>query len=430
MRVLYADSHREKDPSRDIMQTMYNPSQVKQDFPILSRVIHGDKPLVYLDSAATSQKPQCVIDAIVQYYKTSNANVHRGIHVLGDESTKLFTQSREKIAAFFGAESSEFILTRNTTEAINGFVWMWGQKHIQKGDVIVTTLMEHHSNVVPWQMLAERTGATVEFLNVDEDGLLDLKQLEKILSSKKVKVVAAVHVSNALGTINPVKKIAQMARKAGAICVVDGAQSAPHLPINFHDLGCDVYAFSGHKMLAPMGIGGLLVREKLLKECDPFLFGGGMINTVYVEGTTFADAPDKFIAGTPDVASTVGLATACEYLSNLGMENVAQHDQELVTYALEKLSKVPHVIIVGSMDPTKRCGSIAFIYEGVHAHDVAQVLDSEGVAVRSGHHCTMPLHTHFKWVATTRASFNVYTTKEDIDVLVKALGKVKEVFKK
>lgn len=430
MKVLYADSHREKDASRDIMQNMYNPSQIKQDFPILSRVIYGDKPLIYLDSAATSQKPQCVIDSIVRYYTTSNANVHRGIHVLGDESTKLFTQSREKIAAFFGAESFEFILTRNTTEGLNGFVWMWAEKHIQKGDVIVTTLMEHHSNVVPWQMLAERTGAKVEFLSVDEQGELDIKQLETLLSSMKVKIVAVVHVSNALGTINPVKKIAQLAHKAGAICVVDGAQSAPHLPVNFRDLGCDVYAFSGHKMLAPMGVGGLFIRNALLKDCDPFLFGGGMINTVYVEGTTFTDAPDKFIAGTPDVVGTVGLAIACEYLSKLGMENVAQHDQDLVAYALQQLSNVPHVKIVGSMDATKRCGSVAFVYEGVHAHDVAQVLDSEGVAVRSGHHCTMPLHTHFKWVATTRASFNVYTTKEDIDVLVKALGKVKEVFKK
>lgn len=412
------------------MQTMYNPSVIRKDFPILSRVIHDDTPLVYLDSAATSQKPQCVLDAIMQYYTTSNANVHRGIHVLGDESTKLFTHARESIATFFGAENDELILTRNTTEAINGFVWMWAQSHLQKDDVIVTTLMEHHSNVVPWQMVADRTGAKLEFLNVNEQGLLDLTQLETLLSSKKVKIVAVVHVSNALGTINPVQRIAELTHAAKALCVVDGAQSAPHLPVNVHELGCDVYAFSGHKMLAPMGIGGLFVRKQVLKECSPFLFGGGMINTVYVEGTTFADVPDKFIAGTPDVASTVGLARACEYLSDLGMKNVAQHDQELVTYALEKLSKIPNVHIVGTMDSTNRCGSIAFTYDGVHAHDVAQILDSEGVAVRSGHHCTMPLHTHFKWVATTRASFNVYTTKEDIDVLVKALEKVGKVFKK
>ncbi|HKY74142.1 MAG TPA: SufS family cysteine desulfurase [Patescibacteria group bacterium] len=409
---------------------MLNPDRVKKDFPILSRVIHENKRLVYLDSAATSQKPMAVLTAIQDYYLHHTANVHRGIHVLGDESTKMFYAARANIAAFFGADADELILMRNTTEALNGFIYMWAERHVGKGDVVVSSGMEHHSNFVPWQLLAKRKGCTFEVIPVTETGELDLKYLQKLLDGGKVKVVAFVHVSNATGTNNPVENIVKMAKKAGVITVVDGAQSAPHMPINFHALGCDVYAFSGHKMVGPMGIGGLIVRKELLKDMEPFLFGGGMINEVSLEETTFADVPDKFIAGTPDVASAVGLAAACDYLTSLDMKHVFAHDAMLVKYALEKLQNVEHVTVIGPTDASKRCGSVAFVYNSVHAHDVAQILDSEGIAVRSGHHCTMPLHKRFGWAATTRASFNVYTTKEDIDALVLALQKVKEVFKK
>jgi len=408
---------------------MFDPNTIKKDFPILNRTVRNGKPLVYLDSAATSQKPQEVIDAIVEYYTEHNANVHRGIHTLGDESTRMFYEARAAVAKFFGADTNELMLMRNTTEAINAVVYVWAEDHISTGDTIIATEMEHHSNLVPWQVFAKRKGCSIEYVRVTEFGELDMADLKKKIH-KGVKLVAVSHVSNTLGVINHVAEVAKLAHAVGALVLVDGAQSAPHLPIDFHKLGCDFFAFSGHKMVGPMGIGGLLIRAEVFKQIHPFLYGGGMINEVNLDTTTFADVPDAYIAGTPDVASTVGLAAACEYLSKLGMEQVAQHDAELVSYALEQLSKIPQIHIVGPMDAKKRCGSVAFIYDGVHAHDVAQILDSEGIAVRSGHHCTMPLHAKFKWGATTRMSFNVYTTKEDINALIRALNKVKEVFGK
>jgi len=386
--------------------------------------------LVYLDSAATSQKPNMMLDAMDEYYTHHNANVHRGIHTLGNESTSVFQEARQKIARFFGADEHELILVRNTTEGINAFAYMWGDKHISDGDLVVSTEMEHHSNFVPWQQLAKRKCATFTAVHVNSNGELNVHHLEELLKTKKVKLVAVVHVSNAIGIINPIEKIVEISHKYGAKVIIDGAQSASHMPIDFHALGCDAYAFSGHKMLGPMGIGGLLVRANLLNELQPYMFGGGMIDSVSVEETTFAELPDRFIAGTPDVAGAVGLAAACEYLNSVGMKEVYSHDQELVAYALEKLLAIKNVKIVGPLNVKKRCGSVAFLYNGVHAHDVAQILDSEGVAVRSGHHCTMPLHKKFDWMATTRASFNVYSTKQEIDVLVQALQKVEVVFGK
>lgn len=425
---------------------MFNSQKVKANFPILSRNING-KRLIYLDNAATSQKPFSVVDTISNYYLNSNANVHRGVHTLSDESTTIFENSKIKIAQFFGAKKSELIFVRNTTEAINGVAYGWGEQNVVAQDVILVSILDHHSNIVVWQELSKRKNANLIFIGVTDDGKLDLKDLQAKLKQfkNKIKLVALPHVSNALGTSIDLKKIVAMvhAESKSSRILVDGAQSAPHMKINFSKLtadfsnqekngdfyGVDFFVFSGHKMLGPMGIGGLLVREELLKadEMKPWLFGGGMISEVHESHTNFHDdLSERFVAGTPDVASVAGLATACEYLENLGMENVLQHDHELVAYALQELEKIKKIKIIGPKDGT-RVGSVSFLYEGVHAHDVAQVLDSEGIAVRSGHHCTMPLHTSQKWIATTRVSFQVYNSKEDIDALIEGLKKVEEV---
>lgn len=406
-----------------------------QDFPILATQVDG-KPLVYLDSAATSQKPNVVIDAVSNYYATSNANVHRGVHSLSEVSTSVWEESRKTIAQFFGADVDELILVRNTTEAINGVAYGWADHNLKADDVILTSIAEHHSNFVVWQQVAKRTGASVVTVGVTADGRLDLLDLEKKLQLGGVKLVALAHVSNVLGTLLPTVKVMEIVRKhaPSARVLLDGAQSAPHIPVDFHKLGVDFFAFSGHKMYGPMGVGGLLVRKELLatNEMQPWAFGGGMIDEVHLETTTFSESiNDRFTAGTPDVASAVGLAAACEYLSAIGIQVVADHDKELVRYALEKLGSVPKVKIAGPTtfsDTVDRVGSVTFIYEGVHAHDVAQILDSEGVAVRSGHHCAMPLHEQFGWAATIRASFGVHSSTDDIDKLVTALAKVERIF--
>lgn len=413
-------------------------SQSKKDFPILTQKVH-DKKLVYLDNAATSQKPLQVIEAISTYYLTSNANVHRGVHALSDASTAAYEESRATIAAFFGAQPDELILVRNTTEAANGLAYGWGDTIINPGDVIITSLMEHHSSIVVWQQLAKRHGAQLEVIGVSKTGELDIDDFEKVLKQhgKKVRFVAFTHVSNTLGCVAPVKSIGGLIKQYApeARFFLDAAQSAPHMPINFdalHKQGVDFMAVSGHKMLAPMGIGCLLVRKELLSsgEMQPWLFGGGMIGEVSPTEATFNDElADKFTAGTPDVASAVGFAAACRYLSEVGMTEVLEHDRALVKYAYKKLQARPKVTLVGP-DPekTERIGSVAFLFEGVHAHDVAQILDSQGVAVRSGHHCTMPLHTHFGWASTARASFQIYNSTEDIDALMEALEKVNQIF--
>lgn len=423
---------------------MFDPQVIKKDFPVLQKKIHG-KPLVYLDNAATSQKPQQVIDAISNYYQNSNANVHRGVHQLSEESTTVWEKSRETIANFFGADESELILVRNTTEAINGVAYGWALDHLKKDDVILSTEMEHHSDLVVWQEICKRTGAKLEFIPVNEDGRLDLEWLGSMgkVQGSRIKLVALTHVSNTLGTVNPIQEIVADLRSLSSDLriLIDGAQAVPHLKINFHKLNVDFFTFSGHKMLGPMGAGGLLVRKELLKngEFRPWLFGGGMIEAVYVDKTTFHEnESDRFTAGTPDVASAVGLASACEYLQKLGMEHVEKHDCNLVEYTIAQLQKIPEIQIVG---PTKlnskykipnskldRIGSVAFLYEGVHPHDVAQILDSEGIAVRSGHHCTMPLHTKFNWAGTTRVSFQVYNDVNDVDALIEGLQKVKKMF--
>lgn len=403
----------------------------KQDFPIFRTY----PKLAYLDNAATTQKPQVVLDAIQNYYTSSCANVHRGVHQLSDLSSIAFDQARARVATFFGAKPQELILTRNATEALNGLVYGWGANNLKVGEVVLVSLMEHHANIVPWQELVKRQGIKLDFIGLTDDGQLDLTDLEKKLEQygTSLKLINLIHVSNTLGTVNPIAEIQNLLKKhhyRGRFGL-DGAQSAPHLKLNFAQLGVDFYAFSGHKMLGPMGVGGLLVRETLLKteEMKPWLFGGGMIESVYPEKTTFnPDLGERFIAGTPDVASAVGLAAACDYLDEIGMDQIARHEAELTKYALTELAKLPEITIVGPLNPEKRLGAVTFIYQGVHAHDVSQVLTAENVAVRSGHHCTMPLHLHYGWIATARASFSVYSSQADIDQLVKALKKVKTIF--
>lgn len=407
---------------------MFDPNVIKKDFPILNRVING-KPLVYLDSGATSQKPKTVLDSEREYYEKHNANVHRGAHTLGDEATAMFAQARSVVAKFVGGKDTETIFVRNTTEAINLVAYAWGLDKLRTGDVILSTEMEHHANLVPWQQVAKQTGAKIELVKITNDGLLDLEDYKEKLKLKP-KVVALVHVSNALGTINPIKEMSKLAHGVGAVVLIDGAQAAPHMKVNVGELGCDFYAFSGHKMLGPMGIGVLWGRRELLAEMSPFLTGGGMINEVYPDHSTWANLPDKFEAGTPNVAGAVGLATAIDYLNGLGMDAVREHDKAMVAYAIQKLRVVENVRLLGSRESEVRSGSVSFEYMGVHAHDVATILDSEGVAVRSGHHCTMVLHKALGIVASVRASFNVYITTQDIDALVRALGKVKKVFGK
>lgn len=410
---------------------MFDVQQVRQEFPILSRLVHN-KPLIYLDNAATSQKPDKVIAAISDYYRYHNANVHRGVHVLGDESTQLFHSSRQTIAEFFGAQKEELVIVRNTTEAINQVAYTWGEMAIQAGDIVLTTELEHHSDIVPWQVLTERKQAHLEFIPITADGLIDLEWLRNYdFSRKAVKLLAFSHVSNTLGSLAPVADLINLVRAKSpqTKILIDGAQAAAHVAINFDQLGADFYVLSAHKMLGPMGIGGLLVKKQLLQSLPPFLYGGGMIDQVSFTHTTYIDdLEERFTAGTPDVAGLVGWAAACEYLQALGMKAVYEHDQQLVAYALEKLQTVPQVAIIGPRDSRWRVGSVAFSYSGVHAHDVGQVLDSEGIAVRSGHHCTMPLHVSLNLAASLRISFSIYNTTSEIDEVIVVLDKVRKVF--
>lgn len=440
---------------------MFDLEMIRDDFPILSRKVNG-KPLVYLDNAATSQKPQVVIDALVDYYRNHNANVHRGIHTLGDESTRMYAEAREKIASFLGAKPNELVLVRNTTEAINLVAFAWARENLKEGDpstnsgqsVIVVSELEHHSNLVTWQEVAKATGAGVAFVKVNNSGEIDLEDFEYLLEAlgEEVKLIALSAVSNTTGAELDIERVIKIKKKyaKSAKILIDGAQSVPQKKTEFDQWGVDFLAFSGHKMYGPMGIGGLLVKEQVFAEMGVFLTGGGMIAAVELTGTEFGDIPDKYDAGTPNVAGAVGLAAACEYLEVLEMDQVEKHARELTEYAVEKLSKISCISLIGPMkrncksetlsskknlnrkaenSKLGRLGSVAFVYEGVHAHDVAQVLDSEGVAVRSGHHCTQPLHSKFGWVATTRASFGIYNTKADVDKLVEGLEKVKKVFK-
>jgi cysteine desulfurase/selenocysteine lyase len=401
--------------------------KIQADFPILKRKVNG-KRLVYLDNAATTQKPKQVIDALVEYYSRINANVHRSVHRLGEESTEAFEASRGKVAGLVSCRPEEVVFTRGTTESINLVRFAWGEKEVRKGDTLIATLMEHHSNLVPWQLLAKKAGATLKLVGLNPDGSLKMDELEKLLSDSP-KLVALTHCSNVLGTINDVARICAKARKAGALSVVDGAQAVPHMPVDLREIGCDFYAFSGHKMLGPTGIGVLYGRKELLQTIDPFQAGGEMIREVFDDHATWNEVPYKFEAGTVNIADAIGLGAAVDYLSTLGMERVRDHEIKLVRYAMEALSKVKGFTLYGPRQPDRRGDVIAFNLGDVHSHDVATILDEEGIAIRSGHHCAQPLMRWLGVVATSRASFYVYNDTDDIDSLVSGLEKVRRVFR-
>lgn len=405
---------------------MFDVDTIRKDFPILGREIHGKK-LVYLDNAATSQKPRSVIDAIIRYYKEYNSNVHRGIHTLSEEATDGFEQARLKVARFIKAPSTRgVIFVRNTTEAINLVAQAWARKRLKPGDEILLSRMEHHSNLIPWQMVASETGAKLRFIHLNVNGTMNLSNIDELINDR-TRLVAVSHMSNVLGTINPVRQLADLAHAKGALMLADGAQSVPHMPVDVNELGCDFLAFSGHKMLGPTGTGVLWGRESVLEEMDPWMGGGSMILEVSCETATWNEIPQKFEAGTPDVAGAIGLGAAIDYLQHLGMENVRRHEVEVTTYALDRLSSVEDLTIFGPMDPEVRGGVISFNLLDVHPHDLGTILDQEGVAIRAGHHCCQPL---MKWLdvsATARASFYLYNRPDEVDALVSALNKAREM---
>ena len=404
-------------------------TRIKADFPVLNQPPSGGKrPLAFLDSAASSQKPQVVIDALSRYYETTNANIHRGVYDLSEQATAEYEASRRKVQGFLNARSwREITFVRNTTEAINLVANAWGTANVGPGDLIAFTTMEHHSNIVPWQLLAERTGARLGFVDITPDGRLDMDSWQNLLAQEP-KLVAFTHVSNSLGTVNPVKEMVGQAKAAGAVTLVDGAQSVPHMAIDVQDLDCDFFAFSGHKMLAPMGAGVLYGRKELLDAMPPFLGGGSMIRKVTLERTTWADTPAKFEAGTPSVGDAIVLGTAIDYLTAIGMDAIWQHEHEMAIYALARLPEVPGLTIYGPKDPLARSGVISFGFDDIHPHDVAAILNEDNVAVRAGHHCTQPLMAALDVVATTRASFYLYNDHNDVDRLVESLHRAVKVF--
>jgi len=404
-----------------------DPHALRADFPILAQRPHG-KPLVYLDSAATSQKPLAVIEAMDAYYRGYNANVHRGIYEISEKATAAYEGARAQVARFINAPSErEIVWTRNATEAINLVAYSWGRRHLGQGDVIVLTEMEHHANLVPWQILAQEVDGDLEFIPITDEGILRLDVFDVLLRLHP-KLVAFTHVSNTLGTINPVREMVEMAHAAGALVLVDGAQAVPHLPVDVQEIGADFYVFSGHKMLGPTGSGVLWGRRELLDSMPPFMAGGDMIREVKLRRSEFNDVPWKFEAGTPDISAAIGLGVAADYLRELGMDRVREHERALVAYALATLAReVPGIALYGPPADV-RGGVVPFNLSGIHPHDVAQILDRQGICIRAGHHCTMPLHERLDLAATGRASFSVFTTTDDIDALAAGLREVQRVF--
>jgi cysteine desulfurase/selenocysteine lyase len=400
---------------------------IRRDFPILQRTVRG-KPLVYLDNAATSQKPTAVIDALVEYYERYNANIHRGLHTLAEEATARYEEVRDKVCHFINAPDRESIVfTRNATEAINLVASAWGREYLYEGDEIVATVMEHHSNLVPWQVLAKETGATLRFVDIDDEGRLVREDWQRLIS-EKTKLVAVTQMSNVLGTINPVREIADLAHEAGALILVDGAQSVAHMPVDVRKLDCDFLAFSGHKMFGPTGVGVLYTRHEVLAGMAPFLTGGHMIGAVSLENVTWNELPWRFEAGTPDIADVIAFGAAVDYLQAVGMDAVRRHDVKLTSYALDVLGQIPNVTLYGPPDAADRGAAVSFNVGSLHPHDVGTVLDSHGVAIRAGHHCAQPLMTRLGISATARASFHIYNRREEIDILAEGIREAARFF--
>ncbi len=414
-------------PLASTSQTGLDVQRVRRDFPILTRTIHG-RPLVYLDSGASSQRPLAVIEAVSHYEQTSHANIHRGVYVLSEEATAAYEQAHVRVGQFINADWDEVVFTRNTTEALNLVAYAWGLHTLRAGDEVVVTQMEHHSNIVPWQQIARHTGATVRYIRVDAQGHLDLEHAATLIGPR-TKMVSVTHVSNVLGTVNPVRELGEMAHVHGALLCVDGAQSIPHMPIDVRALGCDFFAFSGHKMLGPTGIGGLYGKRQLLEQMEPFLYGGDMISEVTFEGARWNELPWKFEAGTPAIAQGIGLAVAVEYLQGLGMTAVQAHEHTLVQYALERLGQMRDIEVYGPA-ADQRGGVVSFNLSGAHPHDMASILDQHGVAIRAGHHCAMPLMHVLGINGTCRASFYVYNSVDEIDVLVEAIGEARRILQR
>lgn len=400
--------------------------EIRRDFPLLSRYVNG-KPLAYLDNAATTQKPRQVLEVYLHYYESYNANVHRAIHTLGEEATEAYESARAKLASFIGCRGpEEIVFVRGATEAINLVARAWGDSNLARGDNIVLTIMEHHSNIVPWQLLARRVGCELRYADITEDGLLNMDHLSSLID-RRTKLVAVSHASNVLGTINPIPEISKMAHEVGALLLVDAAQSVPHMPLNVRELGCDFLALSGHKMLAPTGSGALYAKRHLLESMEPFMGGGEMIREVFLDRSTWNDVPWKFEAGTPNIGGSIALGAAVDYLNAVGMQRVREHDKRLTKLGLELLGEIPQLRMYGPSDPERKCGIIAFTLDKVHPHDIAAVLDREGVAIRSGHHCTMPLHRRLNIPASARASFYIYNTEEEVQRLAEGVKKAKQL---
>lgn len=412
------------------MQTAISVEKIREDFPILQRKVRNDKQLVYFDNAATTQKPIQVINAISDFYTNHNSNIHRAVHALAEEATEAYETTRDKVAQFLNInDRQEIVFVRGTTEAINLVAYTWGRQNVKAGDIIVTTEYEHHSNIVPWQLLTQEKGAKLEYIGVNDDGELILDQLDAYLATGRVKLVTVSQMSNVLGTITDIPAVIKKCKNAGVRVLIDGAQSVPHMKVDIQQLGCDFFAFSAHKMLGPTGVGVLWVKKELLEQMVPFHGGGDMIREVHKYETTWNDLPYKFEAGTPNIADVIGFSAALDYLNNLGMDHIRNHEIELTKYALEKISAVKGIKVYGTKDISKRGGVISFNFADIHPHDLATIVDEDGVAIRSGHHCAQVLMERLDVAATSRASFYIYNTKEEVDVLIKSLDRAARLFK-
>ena len=413
-----------------MQKSALNVKKIRQDFPILKRKVMGGKQLVYLDNAATTQKPLAVIDAISDYYSNYNSNIHRAVHQMAEEATIAYEETRQKIAKFINARhTDEIIFTRNTTEAINLVSYSWGRANVSRGDKVVISEIEHHSNIVPWQILTQEKGAKLEYVGVDDSGYLKMQEYEKYLASKKVKLVSLSQMSNVLGTIVPIEKMIKMSHEKGIPVLVDGAQSVPHMPVNVQKMDCDFMAFSAHKMLGPTGVGVLYVKREILEKMQPFMGGGDMIKEVHKYETRYNDLPYKFEGGTPNIADVIGFGAALDYLTNIGMDRVREHEIEITKYALDKIIGVKGVTLYGPPNAKDRGGVVSFNIGDIHPHDLATIMNDRGVAIRSGHHCAQVLMERLDVSATSRASFYIYNTKDEVDTFIDALSEARRLFK-